>query len=317
MKHEITLSWPGGGESFSAQDGQTLLDAALAAGIPLENSCRRGDCGQCRAEMDAPEGEGGLRDVLLCQTPAQHDTALHLDEDPRADRIPARVYPVKVVALDRLSPDIVGLAVVTPRNQVLAWRAGQYATVKLPDGTARHYSIAGVDPETRRIDFHIKLVQGGAFGGWLSDVARVGDMLQIEAPHGRFCWRGIRVAKTLMYATGTGIVPLMALLSEASDDELAAAGRVELVWGNRHVVDAYAADRLTQLAERRGFDVRMIFSREREAKRVTDLARDTDMSDVQIFAAGHPQMVNEMRALALSKGVPKNRIHLDAFTFGR
>ncbi len=41
------------GRSFPVSAGQSLLDAALAAGIPLPARCRVGSCGACRCRVES------------------------------------------------------------------------------------------------------------------------------------------------------------------------------------------------------------------------------------------------------------------------
>lgn len=38
----------GSGQSFAVEPGQTILEAAEAAGVPMESSCRSGTCGSCK-----------------------------------------------------------------------------------------------------------------------------------------------------------------------------------------------------------------------------------------------------------------------------
>lgn len=47
MPHASVIVQPFGW-SFSADDGQTILPAALASGIRLPSSCRNGTCRECR-----------------------------------------------------------------------------------------------------------------------------------------------------------------------------------------------------------------------------------------------------------------------------
>ena len=79
--HAITL-FPSG-NSFSAQEGESVLDAAARAGVLLPHQCKTGTCGACKARVlegearmlnpDAPalspeEAAQGLR--LMCCTSA-------------------------------------------------------------------------------------------------------------------------------------------------------------------------------------------------------------------------------------------------------
>lgn len=47
------LHLPEAGRSLPVAAGQTLLDAALAAGVPLARSCRNGSCRACLARLAA------------------------------------------------------------------------------------------------------------------------------------------------------------------------------------------------------------------------------------------------------------------------
>jgi ferredoxin len=55
---------------FTAAPGQTLLDAGLAAGVPLPYSCTLGGCGACKVRLV----EGGVAaDEPGCLTPAERE----------------------------------------------------------------------------------------------------------------------------------------------------------------------------------------------------------------------------------------------------
>ena len=56
----VTVSWKGRTWRATAQPGQTLLEAGLAAGAPMQFSCTLGGCGRCRVKLadgqvDMPE----------------------------------------------------------------------------------------------------------------------------------------------------------------------------------------------------------------------------------------------------------------------
>ncbi|ECH9489129.1 2Fe-2S iron-sulfur cluster binding domain-containing protein, partial [Salmonella enterica] len=40
---------------FSGREDESILDAALSAGIHLEHSCKAGDCGICESDLLAGE----------------------------------------------------------------------------------------------------------------------------------------------------------------------------------------------------------------------------------------------------------------------
>jgi len=76
---------------FEVRPGQTLLDAALQAGVDLPHQCRVGACGSCLVEVlegrfhcrvdvgaVAFNGDPSQRLALACQTVARSDLTLAL-----------------------------------------------------------------------------------------------------------------------------------------------------------------------------------------------------------------------------------------------
>jgi ferredoxin-NADP reductase len=256
-----------------------------------------------------------LRSAPLCRLTVRSAVTVKLADDPRVETIPARMFPVKIVGLSRVAPEIVSLEVVTPRNQLLSFLGGQYATLRLKNGTARHYSIAAVEPESRVVTFHIRLVNAGAFSDWLAGAAKVGDLLQMEAPLGRFVFDTRHAERTLMVATGTGIVPIYAMLVALTPVERRQAGPMTLLWGNRVSSDAYLHETLAALGASMDFDYRPIFSQEGTRRRVTSEFPTVPLEGARVYAAGHPQMVVDIRRLALTQGIRPSDLRVDAFTF--
>ena len=322
MNFPVSILWPGGGEQCLAGASESILDAAHAAGIPVPHACRRGDCLQCVGEIvtgDVAPVVGtnlpDLRSAPLCRLIARSAVTVNLPDDPRIEIIPPRIFPVKVVCLSRLASDIVSLEVVPPRNQFLSFRGGQYATLKLTSGTARHYSIASVHTETRVVAFHIRLVPGGMFSSWLTGTAKVGDLLQMEAPLGRFAFDPRPVERTIMVATGTGIVPIHAMLAALAPQERQQAGAITLLWGNRVRSDAYLHKELVALSKSLDLEYQLLLSQEGTRQRVTAAFPAVARQGTRVYAAGHPQMVADVSRLALTQGIRPADLRVDAFTF--
>lgn len=77
--------------AFSVKPGQTLLHAALAAGVSVPYSCQRGACGSCRVrvvsgshERIRPATADGFRvaedELLMCQCRPTSDMRLHVPD---------------------------------------------------------------------------------------------------------------------------------------------------------------------------------------------------------------------------------------------
>ena len=61
MKHTVMVTLDRG-DAFHARAGQTLLDAALMAGVDLPHDCRSGHCGTCRCAVVEGAVDGGDED---------------------------------------------------------------------------------------------------------------------------------------------------------------------------------------------------------------------------------------------------------------
>ena len=68
--------------------GRTMLDAGLAAGVPMPYSCTVGSCGECRIQLLRGEVRGTVEDggVLTCVSYPLTDTAVAIGPaEPQAD----------------------------------------------------------------------------------------------------------------------------------------------------------------------------------------------------------------------------------------
>ena len=321
LSDEILIKWPGGAAAIPVSESADILTAALNAGIPIPNSCRRADCLQCSAFVvtsDDKTKEVGAR-IELCQASAARAGVFELSANPYHALTTVKLYPAKVMEVAAVAKDTVLLRLLTPRNQLLDFKGGQYASVVIAPGLARSYSIAGVDASSRLVDFYIRIVPGGQFSGWLTSRAREGEMVRIRAPYGGFCFHGQSAAKTLFVATGTGIVPIFAMLDALEAADIANCGELHVIWGNRDRADLFMLDEIEEVCSGLGGQLTCVFSRESVCRRirVTDIVGDVDLTEAAVYAAGNPEMVRNIREICHAKGVGPRFVHSDAFTFER
>lgn len=118
-----------------------------------------------------------------------------------------------VVEVRRETPNAVTVRLALP-----VWHAhvaGQHYMLRLTaaDGytAQRHYSVGSAPDDEGHIEFTVDRMPGGEVSGFVHDVARVGDVLEVRGPLGGFfAWPGDRPA--LLVAGGSGLVPLMAMV---------------------------------------------------------------------------------------------------------
>ena len=203
---------------FSAQAGQTVLDAALKAGIELPYSCRKGVCGTCAGSVLSGQVQGPARTEatpegqhLLCVCTPQSDLQISPLSWRRIDPTARRRVQVKVFRNTLVAPDVSLLVLRLPAGQRARFKAGQYVQVCLPDSSQRAYSLANPPHESDTLQLHVRHVPGGQFTQIVSTLES-GAVLDVELPFGQFELREESTAPMLCVVGGTGFAPVKSLL---------------------------------------------------------------------------------------------------------
>jgi len=225
--HSVQFRFADGSEcATEVRAGQSVLDAGLAAGVPLLHQCRSGSCSTCVARLvdgDAQtmpgcsatllrsEVEAGQR--LLCVTAALSDCRFELPYARDVGAQPVVEAHALVDAVERISSNVVRLSVTLAEDSWLACKPGQYVQVEVPGvGVMRSYSPVTTAADLPRMDFLIRLLPEGAMSDWLRRDARVDDVLRLSGPHGSFFLREQVRAPHIFVAGGTGLAPVLAMI---------------------------------------------------------------------------------------------------------
>ncbi len=319
---------------FPIAPDQSVLDAALAAGVPLAHNCRSGNCGACLARLHAgevayPDGEpdalrGEAADqAVLCQARARSDLVIDARLPEAKADIRVKNLPARVAGLDRLCHDVIRLRLKLPASERLEYRAGQYIEILLRDGRRRAFSIANAPGDDALLELHIRLVPGGSFTEYVFNEMRPKAMIRLEGPFGHFHLREEGDRPVILMGGGTGFAPLKGMIEHAI-----AAGLnrpMHLFWGARSRRDLYQHGLALAWAERHDWlhytpvlsDPMELDAWAGETGLVTGavLARYPDLSDFDLYMSGPPAMVAAARPAFLAHGLPEERLFSDAFEF--
>ncbi|RYY17498.1 MAG: 2Fe-2S iron-sulfur cluster binding domain-containing protein [Alphaproteobacteria bacterium] len=317
------------GRSFPADGATSILDAARAAGVVLEYSCRTGRCGICKAPVEAGETvllrpedaslsaadvEQGL--ILTCCRAAAGDVVLDVEPLDRLAGFEIKTMPARIVSLDRLASDIIRVVLRTPPASSLRFLPGQYVDV-LAEGVRRSYSLANAPRADNQLELIVKRYPGGALSTYWFERAKSNDLIRIEGPFGTFFMRDDGPTNLLFLATGTGIAPVKALLEELAADPIRAARhRIDVYWGNREA-ESFCWDPV-DLGLDIGFHHLMsghdeAWSGRRGYVQDAALARGIDPADTAVYACGSSAMIASAQAALLARGLPARRFFSDAF----
>jgi benzoate/toluate 1,2-dioxygenase reductase subunit len=224
---EVTIAFSDGVErKLAVEPGQSVLDAAIAADIPLLHQCRSGSCSTCVARLESgraellagacssllrAEQEQGLR--LLCVTEPKSACRFSLAYDSKAGAGHPATVQCFVNAVERIASDVMRLELELAEGSWMDFRPGQFVQVKVPGtGELRSYSMATTPKDLPRLELLIRLLPGGVMSEWLLNQAAPDQVLEVTGPYGSFFLKDKVRAPHVMIAGGTGLAPMLSMV---------------------------------------------------------------------------------------------------------
>ncbi|MGC9370511.1 MAG: 2Fe-2S iron-sulfur cluster-binding protein [Paracoccaceae bacterium] len=215
------------GPRFPVVEGETILRAALDRNVPFPHGCKTGRCGLCKSRLIAgeflhrdhsdfalsqDEKAGGL--VLPCVATPTSDIALApvlLESSMPGHAL--RDFDAQVTAIQGLTHDIM-LVNFRPEGDPLELAPGQYATLTLPNGTSRDFSMANRSGAAE-LEFDIRRVPGGRFSEHVHTRHETADVLRVKGPLGAAHLRTNHTGPILAVAGGSGLAPVKSIVESA------------------------------------------------------------------------------------------------------
>ena len=259
MSYELTIEPLG--QTIAVEDGQSILDAALRAGIYLPHACCHGLCATCKVQVvdgEVDHGEAStfaLMDfereegkTLACCARLEADTVIEaeIDEDPDAQNLPVEDYTGTVVRLEALTPTVRGIWLKLDRP--IRFQAGQYINLEVAalGGQSRAFSLANPPGEADVVELNVRIVPGGLVTTWLHESLKVGDTLKLSGPYGRFFVKKSAQVPLIFMAGGSGLSSPKSMI-----EDLLAEGcdlPMTLVYGQRSRAELYYDAEFRELA---------------------------------------------------------------------
>ncbi len=329
MKNKITVQ--PSGHQFMVEEGESILDAALKAGLAFPYGCRNGGCGVCKGkvvsgEVSYPKGTpaclGALEQAIgqeaLCQGLAASDLVIEVHEVGAPRDVPVRAYPVKVAKLERLSEQVMRVLLKLPDTDRMQFLAGQYIDVVLEGDRRRSFSIANAPHNDDYIELHIGRVEKGFFTTHVFESMQENDVLKIEGPLGDFYLREESVRPILFVAGGTGFAPIKGIIEHALQEKIARP--MHLYWGSQSAKGLYLEDRALAWHEAGQLVYNAVLVNASENYRSGTLlqavvADHPDLSQFDVYVSGAPEMVSAAQLLFGQHGLPKQHLFSDSFEF--
>ncbi len=324
------------GRQFSCDAGESILAAAIRAGVGLPYGCKNGACGSCKGKLISGQAELGTHQeralsaaereagqTLFCCAMPQSDVVIEAREVLGVGDFPIKKLPSRVAKLERLTDDVMILSLQLPATERMQFKAGQYIEFLLKDGKRRAYSMATAPHSDELLALHIRHMPGGLFTDQVFGTLKEKDILRFEGPLGTFFLREDSEKPIIMLASGTGFAPIKAMIDHWAHQQ--STRPVTLYWGGRRPADLYTNALCEEWAKtlpnfryipvisdalpednwtgRTGFVHKAVMQ---------DLQ---NLSDYQVYACGAPLMVEAaQRDFVAECKLPNEEFFADSFT---
>jgi CDP-4-dehydro-6-deoxyglucose reductase len=330
------------GKTFTVEDDETVLEAALRQGINLPYGCKNGACGSCKGKLldgkvrhgdhsqsalsSTDETAGG---TLLCCAHPQSNLIIDVREVQGGGDIPVRKVPCRINSISYPTDDVAVLRLQLPAGERFQFLAGQYLEFLLKDNKRRAYSIASAPHEDGPLELHIRHLAGGLFTDLLFGQSKDGkqlkekDILRFEGPLGSFFLREDNQKPIILLASGTGFAPIKAMLLHIREKKI--DRQIHFYWGGRRPKDLYMNELCEEFAQTiKGFQYIPVVSDalpEDQWKGRTGfvhravMADFPDLSAHQVYACGAPIVIQAAQTDFVREcRLPEDEFFADSFT---
>lgn len=240
-------------------------------------------------------------------------------------------YKLSIKEVRRETQDAVSVSFHVPLEfqDFYQFSAGQYLNLKLTlDGQEirRAYSICSA-PESAELRIAIKAVNNGAFSTFANSQLKVGDVLEVGTPEGKFTFQpdASRQKNYLAFAAGSGITPILSIIKSALQSE--PKSTFVLVYGNKTPEQTIFHEQLHELQLKYvgRFFVHYVYS---QAKIDGELFGRIERSTVnfilnnkhkeidfdKFYLCGPEEMINTVAATLKERNIKESAIKFELFS---
>jgi toluene monooxygenase electron transfer component len=326
------------GSVCEQQDGDTILRAAMRAGLGYSYECNSGGCGGCKIELlegeietlwsDAP----GLTDRdrkrgrhLACQSRARGALTIKAATAPEyRPRIVPKRRRAHLIETRDITHDIREFRFLS--EDAAEFLPGQFAMLDLPGiASSRAYSLSNIANGRREWHFQIRRVPHGQGTHVLFEKLASGDEIGLDGPYGVAYLRTDSPRDIVCVAGGSGLAPMVSIARGAVDAGLLADRKLYFFYGARTPRDVCGEAMLHELE---GFGEQIIYipvvslpgdngDWHGETGFVHDAvarALPAELAGYEFYFAGPPPMTQALQELLMvGHRVPFDQIHFDRF----
>ncbi|MFN0302949.1 MAG: 2Fe-2S iron-sulfur cluster-binding protein [Burkholderiales bacterium] len=328
-----------GSIGFECATDDTLLRAALRAGLGMPYECNVGSCGTCKVELiggevtcNWAEAPGlSARDktknrVLACQSRPLADCGIkaRLQDHCRPVHRPRR-FRADLIGVGDLTHDMREFRFRSPTAP--AFEPGQYALLELPGvNSVRAYSMSNLSNASGEWHFLIKRMPNGLGSAALFEKIEVGSSIEIDGPYGMAYLRPDSVRDLICIAGGSGLSPMISIARGMAGEPKLAKRSLHFFYGGRGPADLWGDDMLATLP---GYGERIHFTPVISMPQLDTgntwsgaigfvhehviAALGDRLAAFEYYFAGPPAMTQAVQAMLVKNKVPFEQLHYDSF----
>ncbi|MEL7564752.1 MAG: FAD-binding oxidoreductase [Dehalobacterium sp.] len=217
-----------------------------------------------------------------------------------------------------LSEDVIEYMFKFQTPEVVKYEPGQFILVKIQDHPKmfRAFSISSYHEDSTRLSITMKKMPGGYGSGIIPEKFQVGDSVELEGPMGHELVINKNAKKVLLVAGGIGITPFRAIVKDLVENSHNIES-IQLIYGvNKEKEFLY-------LDEFKGFEdqsnkftfIQVVASDENWSGKkgfVTDVMKDMDLKDYEIYMCGPKPMINATLKTLKAMGVKEEIVFYES-----
>jgi CDP-4-dehydro-6-deoxyglucose reductase len=321
MAFKVTLL--PGKQQFEAEAHESILNAALRAGLALDYGCRNGNCGHCQARrlegetvrlyphdrvFSKQEKQAG--EFLLCSYAASSDLVIEAAAAHSTADIPLQQLTARLRRVERVGENTLILALRTPRSKNLRFIAGQHARLTLPNGLQRELPIASCPCDSMNLEFHIYRDAADSFTDYVFTDLPASLQIDIEGPVGDFTLDEASTAPILFIAWEAGFGPIRSLIEHSLNLELRQP--VQLYWivhdVQGHYADGYCRA-ISDAMDNYQYTPLCVADIHSALTQIAD--EHSDLSGYKVYIAMPPAVADHAIALFSAQGLQADQVKVD------
>ncbi len=226
-------------------------------------------------------------------------------------------HQLRIVAVEEEGPGVVSIRVEGRKLDRLAAASGQFFIIRVMrrDRWWRAHPLSlSAAPDGHSLRFTVKAL--GDDSTWMQQVP-IGTRVMAEGPYGTFHSENDPTEKILLIGGGIGITPLRAIF----EDIERAPGDVTLLYRARSRADAILLGELQEIADRRGFKLKVSKSRKGDRRHSQPFSAAAlghavpDISERSVYVCGPPELISAACNGARRAGVGRKNIHYERFDY--